>query len=167
MCIWTDSFYINAGFYFHFCPVPRHIQGYNHIIIHGYCNKHCFFCFSPKLLAWVNDYREYLSQGPSLVVQWLRIHLAMPRTWVRPLVWEDPACQRTAKPLCHSYWACVPEPQSCNYWRPQDLEPVPHSREVQGEAHAPQLESSPGLPQLEKAHTWQRRPNTVTNKPNT
>lgn len=36
MCIWTDSFYINAGFYFHFCPVPRHIQGYNHIIIHGF-----------------------------------------------------------------------------------------------------------------------------------
>ena len=34
----------------------------------------------------VNDYKEYLSQGPSLVVQWLRIHLAMRRTWVRPLV---------------------------------------------------------------------------------
>lgn len=36
MCIWTESFYINAGFHFHFCPVPRHIQGYNHIIRHGF-----------------------------------------------------------------------------------------------------------------------------------
>ena len=28
----------------------------------------------------------------SMVVQWLRIHLPMQRTWVQSLVWEDPTC---------------------------------------------------------------------------
>ena len=62
----------------------------------------------------VNDYKEYLSQGPSLVVQWLRIHLAMRRTWVRPLVWEDPACQgnpcaTTTEPVFQSLRAATAE----------------------------------------------------------
>ena len=39
--------------------------------------------------------------GVSLVVQWLRIHLAMHRTPVRSLVWEDPARSRATKPLRH------------------------------------------------------------------
>ena len=37
-------------------------------------------------------------QGISLVVQWLRIHLVMQRTWVWSLVWEDPTCCRSTKP---------------------------------------------------------------------
>ena len=34
----------------------------------------------------------------------------------------------------------------------------------QGEAHAPQLKSSPCSPQLEKAHRQQQRPSTAKNK---
>ena len=32
------------------------------------------------------------------MVQWLRIHLAMQGTWVRPLVQDDSTCYRAAKP---------------------------------------------------------------------
>jgi len=39
----------------------------------------------------------------SLVVQWIRICLSMQGTWVRSLVWEDCACHKGAKPMCHSY----------------------------------------------------------------
>ena len=35
----------------------------------------------------------------SLVVQWLRIRLAIQGTWVQSLVWEDPTCCRAAKPV--------------------------------------------------------------------
>ena len=34
-----------------------------------------------------------------LVVQWLRIHLPMQRTWVQSLVWEDSTCCRPTKPM--------------------------------------------------------------------
>ena len=33
------------------------------------------------------------------MVQWLRICLAMHGTLVRLLVWEDPTCYRTTKPM--------------------------------------------------------------------
>ena len=39
----------------------------------------------------------------SLVVQWLRICLSMQGTWVRALVWEDPTCHGTTKPMHHNY----------------------------------------------------------------
>lgn len=38
-----------------------------------------------------------------LVVQWIRRDLPMQGTLVRPLIWEDSACCRTTKPVCHSY----------------------------------------------------------------
>ena len=47
-------------------------------------------------------------QGAFLVVQWLRIHLAVQRTPVQSLIQKDPICCRATKPLCHSYWARVP-----------------------------------------------------------
>ena len=34
-----------------------------------------------------------------LVVRWLRIHLAMERTWVQSLVWEDYTCRWPTKPM--------------------------------------------------------------------
>ena len=40
----------------------------------------------------------------SLVVQWLRICLAMQGAPVRSLVWEDPTCHRATKPESCSYW---------------------------------------------------------------
>jgi len=39
----------------------------------------------------------------SLVVQWLRICLAMQGTGVQSLVREDPTCLGTAKPMLHNY----------------------------------------------------------------
>ena len=41
--------------------------------------------------------------GPSLVAQWLRIHLPMQGTWVRALVREDPMCRGATKPVHHNY----------------------------------------------------------------
>ena len=74
--------------------------------------------------------------GTSLVVQWLRICLAMQRIPVQPLVWEDPSCVGAVKPVCHSYWACAWESVSHSFWarvlqllKPHALEPVLHRRE--------------------------------------
>ena len=60
---------------------------------------------------------DYTSDwGASLVVQWLRIHLAMQGTQVRSLVLEDPRYQGATKPVCHNYWAHAPEPGRHTYW---------------------------------------------------
>ena len=40
--------------------------------------------------------------GASLVAQWLRVCLPMQGTWVRALVWEDPTCRRTTRPVSHN-----------------------------------------------------------------
>ena len=40
--------------------------------------------------------------GASLVAQWLRIWLPMQGTWVRALVWEDPACRGATRPVSHN-----------------------------------------------------------------
>ena len=37
-----------------------------------------------------------------LVIQQLRIHLAIQGTLVRSLIHEDPTCHRTTRPLCHN-----------------------------------------------------------------
>ena len=37
------------------------------------------------------------------VAQWLRICLPMQGRRVRSLVWEDPTCSRTTKPMHHNY----------------------------------------------------------------
>ena len=67
-----------------------------------------------------------LMNWPSLVAQWLRIHLPMQGTQVGALVQEDPTCHRTIKPVCYNYWACALEPVSHNYWAhmPQLLKSV-------------------------------------------
>ena len=38
----------------------------------------------------------------SLVAQWLRVCLPMQGTRVRALVWEDPTCRGTTKPVSHN-----------------------------------------------------------------
>ena len=57
--------------------------------------------------------------GASLVEQWLRIRLPVQGTWVRALVREDPTCCGATKPVCHDYWARVPQ-----LLKPAHLEPV-------------------------------------------
>ena len=46
-----------------------------------------------------------LPPEPSLVVQGLRIHLAMQRTLVQSLIQEDSTCCKAMKPVYHSYWS--------------------------------------------------------------
>ena len=60
----------------------------------------------------------------SLLFQWLRICLTVQGTPVRPLLWEDPTCHRTNKPVCHNYQACTLEPTSSSYWSPCTIKPV-------------------------------------------
>ena len=92
----------------------------------------------------------------SLMAQRLRVQ----KTWVRPLVWEDPTCGRATKPVCHNYGACAPEPGSHNYRTHtlQLLKPShPRACALQQEkppgweAWALQLESNPSSPQLKQS----------------
>ena len=62
-----------------------------------------------------------IQSGTSLVVQWLRIHLAMKGTSVLPLVQEDPTSHGETKPTSSNY-----EPMRCNYWSLHAQEPVLH-----------------------------------------
>ena len=65
---------------------------------------------------------------------------------------EDFTCFGASKPTHHNCWVSA-------------LEPVIHSREaMQWEAHASQLENSPGLLQLDKACSQPQRPSTAKNK---
>ena len=54
---------------------------------------------------WISTHKQ--SSGASLVAQWLKICLLMQGTRVRALVWEDPTCRRTTRPVSHNYWACT------------------------------------------------------------
>ena len=67
--------------------------------------------------------------GASLVAQWLRICLPMQGTRVQALVQEDPTCRGAAKPVCHNYWAHMPQLLSLRSRAraPQLLKPVHHS----------------------------------------
>ena len=110
--------------------------------------------------------------GTSLVAQWLRICLPMQETRVRSLVWEDPACHRATKPVCHNYWACALEPASHNYWacvpqllKPACLEPMLlNERSHRNENPRTAMKSSPRSEQPEKACVQQQRLNTAINK---
>ena len=122
-----------------------------------------------------NNSKVYASRA-SLVVQWLRVRLPMQGTRVRALVLrEDPTCRGAPKPVRHNYWACALELASHNYLthapqllKPACLEPVllnkrSHHSEKPAQ-HFSTTKSSSHLPQPEKAHAQQRRPNTAINK---
>ena len=94
------------------------------------------------------------------------------------LVWEDPTCLGQLKPVHHNHWVCVLESMSLRLLNQQLMSPCAASTEAhvpracapqqekppQWEACAPQPESSPCPPQLQKARAQQRRPSTVNNK---
>ena len=71
---------------------------------------------SPLLAKDSKIFLSRIQPGASLVAQWLRIRLPMQGTRVRALVWEDPTCRGTTKPVSHNYWTCALEPVSHNYW---------------------------------------------------
>ena len=86
----------------------------------------------------------------SLVVQWLGIHLPTWGMQVPSLVWGDSTSPGAAGPMC------------CNCWSPGALEPMLCNKR----SMLLQPESSPHLPQLEKALTqqWSTAKNTSINK---
>ena len=57
-----------------------------------------------------------MTEEASLVVQWLRICLALQGTWVQSLVWEDSTCHKATKPV---------QPQ---VRKPMCLEPMHHKK---------------------------------------
>ena len=67
------------------------------------------------------------TQRASLVIQWLRICLALQGTPVWSLVQEDSTCLGATKPVCHNYWAWVPQPL-----KPTWLKPVLHNNRSRG-----------------------------------
>ena len=71
--------------------------------------------------SWTSTshHTQKLTQGTSLVAQWLGVRLPMQRTRVWALVREDSTCRRAAKPVSHNYWARLPQ-----LLRPVRLEPV-------------------------------------------
>ena len=81
-----------------------------------------------------------------LVVQWLRMLLPMQGTQVQSLVWEDPTCCESTKPLSYNYGAHA-------------LEPVLMNKR----SHHIKMKSSAHWLQLEKVCT-QQRPSTTKNK---
>ena len=71
-----------------------------------------------------------LKVGVSLLVQWRWICLPMQETWFQSLIQEDPTGCRATKPMCHKYWACAPEPTSCDYWAHAPWSPCCARREA-------------------------------------
>ena len=93
-------------------------------------------------------HQEYIYKT-SLVVGWLRIRLPLQETWVWFLVWEDPTWPRATKPTHHSP-RVLQGPRVLRGLRNTTTEarvPTAHTlqqeKPTQGEAHTPQLESSP------------------------
>ena len=87
--------------------------------------------------------------GPSLVSQWIRIHLPTQATW-RGL---DPWCRKASR-AAGQLSPCTSTTEAC----------VPGAHVLQREAGAPQQKTIPRLPQLEKACAKQQRPSTAKNK---
>ena len=102
------------------------------------------------LASWIAGrlFTIWATRKAPQVVHWLRIHLPMQGTQVQSLVWKDPTCHVTTKPVYHNYWA----------WALKLLKPkCPR-------ACAPQQESSPHLLQQEKACIHQWSPSATKNK---
>ena len=105
------------------------------------------------------------ANGISLVVQWIRICLAMQGTGVQSLFWEDSTCKGATKSVCHKYWAH--ELQLLNLL---DLKPVLHDKRNHHDekpSHCsrvtPALEKAT-LAALEKVLVQQQRPCAAKNK---
>ena len=86
----------------------------------------------------------------SLVVQWLRIRLAMLGTQVQCLAGEDPTGCRATGPVCHNYWACTLEPwtQTTEARAPEPV--LGHKKTLQREA---QHTAARAAPSQEKPET--------------
>ena len=105
---------------------------------------------------------QMVKTWPSPAIRWMGVHLLTQGIRVRSLVPEDSTCHRATMPMCHNYWAHV-----LQLSKPVHLEPVLYRRSQGNETpHALQPESSPRLPQQEKALGQQQRPQAAKNQIN-
>ena len=79
------------------------------------------------------------------MAQWLRICLPTQGTWVRALVREDPTCRGATKPVCHNYWAHVPQ-----LLKPTRLEPVLHNKRSHHNEKPSHCNEDPMQPKINK-----------------
>ena len=113
-----------------------------------------------------------MGMGTSLVAQWLGVRLPVQGAWVPSLVQEDPTCRGAAGPVCHGCWTCALEPTG-----PQLLglrattaearAPTPCSATggaAAGRGPCAAMGGGPCSPQLERACTQRRGPNTAKSK---
>ena len=82
---------------------------------------------------------------------------AVQETWVRPLVEEESTCHGTAKPVCHNYWACAPEPGKAT-----NTEACTSQNLCSATRGAAAVRSPPTTTREKPA--WQWRPRTAKNK---
>ena len=88
-----------------------------------------FLHFMKLKLSLESDICQKLWVGASLVVQWLRICLAMQGTWVWSLVQEDPTYRRATKSIWHNYWSprAAARESVCHKERSCVMQPRPDS----------------------------------------
>ena len=65
--------------------------------------------------------------GAFPVVQWLRICLPMPSTWVQSLVCEDSTCCGASRSMCHNYRSHALELKLCSVRSHHSQRPVHHN----------------------------------------
>ena len=112
----------------------------------------CYYSFLTIHFKWVGlGVFKKMLLGASLVVQWLRIHLAMQGTLVQCLVWAESIWHGATKPTSCNYWA-----RALNYWSLRTWSPCSATREAaEMRSSCTPTESSPCLTQLEKARVQQ------------
>ena len=89
--------------------------------------------------------------------------------WVPSLIWEDPTCCETAKPVQHHSWGQVPEPASHNYQarRPQLLTPtLRNKRRHHSEESVHYSQRAAPAPHSQRKPSQQPRPSTARNQYN-
>ena len=96
------------------CERKQGRSGLVFVCVHPRVKKMCGCASSQKIIK--------SGERASLVVQWLRIHLAMQETRVQSLVQEGPTCLRGVKPT-----GSVTEPRAI-LLKPMHLEPMFHKR---------------------------------------
>ena len=107
--------------------------------------KYIYWIFHPVSGRSSRNHKNKRSWA-SLVAQWLRIFLPMQGTRVRVLVREDPTCRGATKPMCHNYWAHVPQLLSPCAATTEARAPrarTPQEKPPQWEARAPQRRVAP------------------------
>ena len=120
--------------------------------------SNCFLMDQVKV-SYTPDPNSESSEGTSLVVQWLRIHLSMQGTQAQSLV------QELRRHVLWSHWSHAPQHLSSHAATSEPIHPGDHAlhqeKPPQWEARALQLESSPCSSQLEKARAQKRRPSAA------